>query len=609
MNSFDRFRLASGFLRSFVPPILAMARNGADKPIEYSDLLEEHIKRRGDRPALIGEGSSMTWAELDAYANQTAHWALSQGLGRGDVVALLMENRPEYVATWLGLSRVGVVTALLNTHLTGDRLAHCIQEAHAEHWIVGEELVDAATSARGEMEKAASILVVGSGASDAKGPDLAVLGDRKSLMSSFDDARACQSSDAVPDSAREGRKGADGLFLIYTSGTTGLPKAARVSHTKAIGAGLSNYYLQGLTPNDRMYICLPLYHSAGGMMAAGGGLFAGGALVLSKKFSAKRFWSDCAQHEVTTFQYIGELCRYLLNSPSHPDERRHKVRVVMGNGLRPEVWTPFQERFGIDRIVEFYGATEGNLPIFNIPGRVGAVGYLPGFARKALGMEIVKFDIDNDELVRDAKGRCIRCAPGEAGELVVKITKTARFEGYTNDAASEKKILRGGFVDGDTYFRTGDLLRADEDGFYYFVDRIGDTFRWKGENVSTSEVAEVVSVVEGVEEANVYGVEIPGMDGRAGMVALVATDQFDLEAFGSRVEEELAFYARPIFLRMLPQMEITGTFKHRKVDLVKEGFDPTTISDPILFRDSTKGCYVPLDGLTREKILNGEIRV
>ena len=174
MNSFDRFRLASGFLRSFVPPVLAMARNGADKPIEYSDLLEEHIKRRGDRPALIGEESRMTWAELDAYANQTAHWALSQGLGRGDVVALLMENRPEYVATWLGLSRVGVVTALLNTHLTGDRLAHCIQEARTEHWIVGEELVDAATSARGGMEKAASILVVGSGASDAKGLDLAV---------------------------------------------------------------------------------------------------------------------------------------------------------------------------------------------------------------------------------------------------------------------------------------------------------------------------------------------------------------------------------------------------------------------------------------------------
>ena len=609
MNSIARMRLASGFLRSFIPPILAMAKNGADKPIEYSGLLEDHVKRRADRPALIGEESSMTWAELDAFANQTANWALSQGLGRGDVVALLMENRPEYIATWLGLSRVGVVTALLNTHLAGDRLAHCIREAHTAHWIVGEELVDAAASARSEMTEPSSIFIAGSGAEDAAALDLEQLGQRLPGISSFDEARSRESSAAVPESARKGRLGSDGLFLIYTSGTTGLPKAARVSHTKAIGAGLSNSHLQELTPNDRLYICLPLYHSAGGMMAAGGGLFAGGALVLSKKFSAKRFWSDCTQHEVTTFQYIGELCRYLLNSPNHPDERRHKVRVVMGNGLRPEVWTPFQERFGIKRIVEFYGATEGNLPLFNIPGRVGAVGYLPGFARKVLGIEIAKFDVDTDDLVRDADGRCIRCGPDEPGELVVKITKTARFEGYTNDAASEKKILRGGFVDGDLYFRTGDLLRMDEDGFYYFVDRIGDTFRWKGENVSTNEVAEVVSVVGGVEEANVYGVEIPGTDGRAGMVAIVATDQFDLQAFSQRVEDELAFYARPIFLRMLPQMEITGTFKHRKVDLVKDGFDLEALSDPILFRDPESKCYVPLDSTTREKILNGEIRV
>jgi fatty-acyl-CoA synthase len=595
------------FVRTYVPLIAKITTAGPEKKVDYSDFLAASFRKRGDRPALIGDSGSMTWAELDDFANRTAHWALSEGLKRGDVVALLMANRPEYVAIWLGLSRVGVVTALLNTHLTGGRLAHCMREANVHHWIIGEELVDAAASALPELSGGMKLLVASG--SEVAGIDLPVVLQSLPGAESFSDALEAQPGTNVDEAARAERRGKDGLFLIYTSGTTGLPKAAYVSHTKALSTGIAAWKLQGLDANDRVYCCLPLYHSAGGMMAVGGALLSGATFVIARKFSAKRFWSDCAQHDVTAIQYIGELCRYLLNSPAHPDERAHEIRVALGNGLRPEVWSPFQERFGIPRILEFYGATEGNFPLFNLEGRVGAIGQLPGFVRKGMGVEIVSYDVDQDELRRDVNGYCVPVSSGTSGELVVKISETARFEGYTNDEASEKKVLRGAFSEGDVFFRTGDLLRMDAEGFYYFVDRIGDTFRWKGENVATSEVAEVVSGVDGVREANIYGVEVPGTDGRAGMAALVTSEVFDLESFGRVVEEGLAFYARPLFVRILAEMEITGTFKHRKVDLAKEGFDPSRIADPLFFRDPEEGRYVPLDSMTYDRIVSGEIRV
>jgi fatty-acyl-CoA synthase len=366
---------------------------------------------------------------------------------------------------------------------------------------------------------------------------------------------------------------------------------------------------QRLTPDDRVYITLPLYHSAGGVMAAGAALLSGGSMVLTRKFSASRFWSDCVRYEATAFQYIGELCRYLLNSPSSPDERRHRVRVCIGNGLRPEVWGPFQSRFGIPRILEFYGATEGNVALMNFDGKVGAVGRLPGFMRRLLGVQLVKYDVAKDAHVRGADGFCVPCKPGEVGEAIGKISDRMRFEGYTSREATEKKVLRDVFQRGDAYFRTGDLLRCDAEDYVYFVDRIGDTFRWKGENVATSEVAEVIAVCPGVREANVYGVAIPGQDGRAGMAALVVDGGFDPAQLAAHVARELPSYARPLFLRLQPELEVTGTFKHRKVDLVEEGFDPARVTDPVLFFDVERGAYVPLDGALHARILGGGVRI
>ena len=369
--------------------------------------------------------------------------------------------------------------------------------------------------------------------------------------------------------------------------------------------------MTGVTPADRMYVALPLYHTAGGVMAAGAALVTGASIALARKFSTSRFWTDCAESGATMFQYIGELCRYLLNAPENPAETRHRIRLAIGNGLRPEIWGPFQERFRIPQIIEFYGATEGNVVFMNLDNKIGSVGRVPPYLKSFLPARLVRFDPESGAPVRGPDGLCIECAPGEVGEALGRIgdDPAGRFEGYTDSAETEKKRLRDVFQKGDVYFRTGDLMRVDEEGYYYFVDRIGDTFRWKGENVATSEVAEVLSRFPGVAEANVYGVKVPGADGRACMASIVPNGELDLAALHAYLAKQLAVYARPLFLRMQGAMVVTATLKHRKVELVDEGFDPAKVKDPLYFADPERGAFVPLDAETHSRILAGQYRL
>jgi len=571
-----------------------LLRVKADAPFSIADKIEEHVAAAPERPALVFEDRALSYRDLDAAANRVARWARARGVSRGDVVALLMENRPEFVVTWFGLAKIGAVTALINTNLRGHALGHSLSVADAKHLVVGAELGEAVHTAREHVAAWPEVWAWGGAVPDA---------------ASLDDALAELPPDSVGPDARRGVKAGDRVFLIYTSGTTGLPKAANVSHLRALLMGGGGGSAQRLGPGDRMYIPLPLYHSAGGVMAMGGALFHGATAVIARKFSASRFWSDCVKHEVTAFQYIGELCRYLVNSPEHPEERSHKLRVCIGNGLRPEVWGPFQERFGIPRILEFYGATEGNVVFMNFDGKRGSIGRMPRFMRRMMGIQLVRYDVDRDEHVRGPDGLCIPCGPGEVGEAIGRITDRTRFEGYTSEEATKKKILRDVFEKGDAYFRSGDLLRYDEDDYFYFVDRIGDTFRWKGENVATSEVGEALSRAPGILEANVYGVAVPGQDGRAGMAAVVTGEGFDPARVAEHVIRELPAYARPLFLRLRPQIETTGTFKHRKVDLVEEGFDPARIEEPLLFLDAERRSYVPLDAELHGRIVRGEVRL
>jgi fatty-acyl-CoA synthase len=364
------------------------------------------------------------------------------------------------------------------------------------------------------------------------------------------------------------------------------------------------------TPKDALFNVLPLYHSTGGLVGVGSVLLNGGRMVTRRRFSATHFWPDVKATGATMFVYIGELCRYLVNSPEHPDEKGHKLRLAFGNGLRPDVWPEFQSRFGIKDILEFYGSTEGNVSLFNFDGKAGAIGRVPGFLKSQINIRLIALDPETGEPVRGADGLCRLVMSGETGEAIGQIGSDIRhdFSGYADKKASEKKILTDVLKKGDRWFRTGDLMRQDRQGYLYFMDRLGDTFRWKGENVSTAEVEQRLSEAPGVQEVIAYGVEVPGQEGKAGMVGLVLDEKFDAASFAAWADEQLPTYARPVFVRMLKSADTTGTFKYRKVDLVADGFDPDKVDGPVWVRGGKAG-YQKLTPKAREAILSGATRL
>ncbi|MDP4026066.1 long-chain-acyl-CoA synthetase [Methylobacterium sp. NEAU 140] len=564
------------------------AQPGRIFPVVIDELAAAH----GDAPALIGADETLSHADLAARQNRYARWALARGFARGDTVALLMRNRPDYLAIWLGLTRAGLRVALLNTNLRAEGLAHCIGVAAPRLVIAETGLGDALHGALPHLDPAPAILWQGPGATPSLAEAAAGL-----------DGAPLRVDEAPPLTLR------DEALLIYTSGTTGLPKAARVSHHRIMSW---THWFAGLidpTPADRMYDCLPLYHSVGGVVAPGSTLLGGGAVVIREKFSARTFWADVAQSGATLFQYIGELCRYLAAAPPDPLERAHRLRLCTGNGLRPEVWEAFQARFAIPRVLEFYAATEGTLSLYNVEGRVGAVGRVPPFMARRSPALIVRHDHATGLPLRDAEGYCIPAGLDEPGELLGRLSTRAEysFEGYTSAAESDRKVLRDVLAPGDAWMRTGDLMRRDAQGYFYFVDRIGDTFRWKGENVATTEVAEALSRCAGVREAAVYGVAVPGTDGRAGMAALVTGPGFDVARLYAELAERLPPYARPLFLRLCPELGHTETFKQTKAGLVAEGFDPALTPDPLYVAHD--GAYRRLDAETVARIRAGTVRL
>ncbi len=579
-----------------------MRRLSPSAAYTVADVLEEWADKTPEAVALHFEKDRYTYKQLEESANRVANWAEAKGVEPGQVVALLMENRPEFLFAWLGLAKAGAVSALINTNLRHGQLVHALRVSKADTVIVGGELAEALHEVRNDLESPLNVWCWGRPASEL--PDSAAL-----------DSALAEASERRPSGAtRAGVKSGDPLFYIYTSGTTGNPKAAKFSHFRFLEAGNAFGTMGDITSDDRIYCVLPLYHTAGGVIALSMSLIAGATFVLKRKFSARAFFPDCREHGVTVFQYIGELCRYLVNQPPSPADSDHSVRLATGNGLRPDIWEEFQERFAIPRIMEFYGATEGNVGIINLDNTPCAIGRVPPYLRNVFGIKLVKFDVGTEAHVRDENGHCIECGPDEVGEAIGRIPEDkeapiGRFEGYTTKEETEKKILRDVFDDGDAWFRTGDLLRCDAEGYYYFVDRIGDTFRWKGENVATSEVAETLSRCRGVEDVNVYGVTVPGTDGRAGMASLVCGEEFDLDAFYSHMAAKLAPYARPLFVRMQKQLTVTATFKHRKVDLVEQGYDPEQVSDPVYFRDDEANKFVPVDGELYGRIVGGNVRL
>ncbi len=589
----SEFAYARGLLRVVKATKLATKRDD----FTLGDHLAGWAAQNRDRPALSSETETLTYAELDGRANAYARWARARGLSKGDAVALMMPNRPEYAAIWFGLVRAGLGVALINTNLVGAGLAHSLDVVNARAVIVDATLAPAFATARGHGKTSPPAFFFGEGPEGAPRLDLEIAAFARTPLKADE---------------RPALKLSDPALYIYTSGTTGLPKAARITHSRALRIMLGFAAAVGASRRDRVYMCLPMYHSNGGMIALGMALASGGSAFIREKFSASAFWADCAREKCTLFVYIGELCRYLMNAPERPEERAHKVRACLGNGLRPDIYEAFQKRFGIRAVYEFYGSTEGNAVMLNLDFKPGAVGRIPGWAASRFPVALAAYDVDADIHPRDGEGFAFAARPGEIGELVAEIRDdpnlpAARFDGYADKAATEAKILRDVFRKGDKWFRSGDLMKRDALGYYYFIDRIGDTFRWKGENVATTEVAETMSSFPGVQEALVYGVAAPGYEGRAGMAALVVEDaaRFDLAGLRAHMESALPAYARPLFLRFRHELDATGTFKPRKSALVADGFDPAATPEPLYFDDRTAGSYRPLDATLYAAIVSG----
>lgn len=599
MNLLQRLKSEWIYLRGALRILRSLKPVMQNRTRTFPDLLDELAEKFGPRVALLSQNEQLTYRQLWERANAYTHWAKAQRVGKGDTVALLMSNRPEYLAIWMGIIRTGGVTALLNTNLTGTSLAHCINIVGARHIIVGADLWEALESALPSVTGEVKIWV------DGESP----AGHER-----FDQVAAEFSTDPIAEADRPALTIDDPALYIYTSGTTGLPKAAVINHYRVQAAMKGFNAVCNATADDRIYIAQPLYHTAGGVLAPGITLTVGGSAFIRDRFSARQFWDDIVDNECTMFQYIGELCRYLLNSPPHPKETAHKIRLCNGNGLRPDIWMAFKERFRIPQIVEWYAATEGNVTLFNLDGMPGSVGRIPKWLENRFMTKVVKFDIEAEEPIRDGRGLCIECAPNEVGEAIGRIVvdpgkPAQRFDGYADGKATESKILRNAFEPGDAWFRTGDLMRKDALGYYYFVDRIGDTFRWRGENVSTSEVSEAITIYPGVQEATVYGVAVPGVEGAAGMAMLVPEERMDLEGLAAHIKRQLPEYARPLFLRLGNHIDATGTFKQRKIDLRSEGFDPGRTDDRLFFANPQTGRFEPIDEALHARIMGGEFKL
>ena len=551
---------------------------------------EKAVKRNPQGIALLFEDQSYSYRALNEWANQIAHYYLSLGAKKGDVIAVMVENRPELIATIVALAKIGVTIALVNTSQVGKVLAHSINLVNPIAVIAGEEVRAAIDEARPELKVPQDRFHWFADQETRKHAGTAPK-DYVNLAQQID-----QFPKFNPSTTRT-VTGKDGLFYIYTSGTTGLPKAVIFTHSRWTLAYGTYGHILNLGKDDVMYVTLPLYHATGVVVCWCGVIAGSATLAVRRKYSTSAFWKDVQKFNASAIGYVGELCRYLIDAPATELDRAHRVTKMIGNGMRPNIWGKFKERFGVQEVLELYASSEGNVGFSNIFNFDNTVGFSP------TPYAIVEFDKEKNELVRDKKGHCKKVKTGEVGLLIGKITSRSPFDGYTDPEKNKSVILKDVFTKGDSYFNTGDLVR--DIGFRHaqFVDRLGDTFRWKGENVSTTEVENMVCEYHKIAEAVVYGVEIPNTNGRAGMAAITLVDgeelnEADLSAMVNVFKKYLPSYAIPVFLRVQAKVETTGTFKYQKNKLKEDAFNPAKTSERLL---------VLLPGATAYCDVNAEI--
>jgi citronellyl-CoA synthetase len=595
LNIKEIVRVTKDFIR--IVPDLAVKPPSVEEPISLASILEATVSEHSDRNMIIFEGRELSWDEFNALTNQCAHALFARGISRGDAVAVIMENRIEFLTTVFALQKIGAIAGLINNSLAGPQLQHCIQVAGSKMCLVGEEVYDNFAAIRPQLGLADSAILWVADGSEGVCPE-----GSENFLSNV----AEYPTTNLPDTATI--LAGDTALYIFTSGTTGMPKAAKITHRRWISGGYPAGKVGLLAkPTDRFYLCLPLFHGTGFICGLGAILYSGASMFLRRKFSASEFWLDAQQYQTTCFIYVGELCRYLLAQPVCDAEMNNPLERVFGNGLRPDIWLQFKGRFAIDRVCEFYGSSEGNVGFVNALNKDKTMGMT------ASTVILVQYDVDSDEIVRDAQGKMIQVKKGTPGLLLGEIDERFKFDGYTNSEASEAKILRDVIKPGDAWFNTGDLVMQIDVGFamglkhYQFVDRVGDTFRWRSENVSTNEVGEILNANVQVELANVFGVDVPAAEGKAGMVSLSlkAGRVFDVEEFSAYVRQHLPSFAQPVFVRIQSEASTTGTFKLVKAELRKQAYHLPEVSEDIYVMPPRGDAYQRLDEAYYQTILAG----
>jgi len=561
---------------------------------------EQATLRNPNGPALLHDAVSLSYAQVNQWANRIAHHLISQGIGKGDVIAVFIENRPELLVTILAVAKVGAVSALLNTSQTGDALVHSLNLVTPAAIVVGEELIPAFLAVCERVSIAMSRRWFVADQDTYDHPGLAPEGFTNLMTASID-------ADSDNPASSQQIFFDDPCFYIYTSGTTGLPKAGVFKHGRWMRSCASfGMIALDMRPTDIVYCPLPLYHATGLCVCWGSAVSGAAGFAMRRKFSASRFWSDVRTYRATTLGYVGELCRYLVDQPPAADDRQHAVTRMIGNGLRPGAWRAFKTRFGVRHICELYAASDGNIGFTNILNFDNTVGF------SLMSWELAAYDHDSGAPIRAANGFMRKVGKGEQGLLLAKIDDKAPLDGYTDPQKTEKVALRDVFVKGDRYFNTGDLLRNIGFGHAQFVDRLGDTYRWKGENVSTTEVENMLLRHPQVSEAVAYGVQIHNTNGRAGMAAITPAESLatlDFSELLAFLRQQLPAYAVPLFLRVKVKMETTGTFKYQKNRLKDEAFDPAkTGDDPIYAWLPGTDTYVQVTGPLLANIQGGRYR-
>ncbi len=587
-----------GELRYLIP-LMRYEFPNPDDNASLANSFEETVSKFGSNNFIYFENEVWTYNQTNEAANVLANRLIDDGVQHSDRVVLFMENRPDFIISILALNKIGAIGVLINTSLTGNPLIHCINSSDSKKCIVGAELAAPLEEVLDEIniKDKSDIYWVKDGI-NYECPEWA-----SNLNSLVDTSKLTNLSITDKVTAK------DTAFYIFTSGTTGVPKAALFPNAKIIAASV-NISKGGyrIDSSDCMYNCLPLYHSTGLMLGLCACIQVGAATFIRRKFSASAFWKEVRQFNTTAFVYVGELCRYLSFQEPSDEEVNNPISKMVGNGLRPDLWDCFRNRFGVERIVEIYGASEGNALFMNLLNKDETI----GMTNAKVG--IFKYDIAEDKLVIDQYDKYIEVDEHQPGLLLVEIGPNSIYNGYTDKKASEEKVVSNVMVEGDRWFNTGDLVKTMDVGFslgrkhYQFVDRVGDTFRWKSENVSTNEVAEILNSFEHVNMANVYGVKVPKSEGRAGMVAFnCALDDFNWDDFSSFVANKLPSYAQPIFVRIIEELETTGTFKLKKNDLREEAYHLDKIKgNQIFIKKPGQNSYVPLDRDYYEIIESGE---